>query len=998
MKTQTHPAVGYAFAGSLAMNRSERNSDLSVNRGGVRPPSGAAITELAKARVFSGTGGCPHVSALARGALRKLTITVITLLAALNNALHAGPPQVADLAVTCSGPGGFIPLETKVEVTITVANFGPDSAGGVFVTNTLTPGVEVTDVALSQGSYSYANNQVICSLGTLAMGATVNLVLSVVSAPPLDAGVDTCAGSPATDPQPNNNVATTILRFGTRDLAVTLSDAPDPLTAGQFLTNTIVVTNRSADSMPGAMANLLVPGAMRASAFTVTRGSGTVAPAGDSFDWQIGALAGHEAVTAKVVCQALDAGTWPTTVEAFGNLFEPDFTNNSSATDTEIRSGPGALEFAQATVSESEAAGSVKLTVRRRGGSAGSVSVGVLTEDGTAGAPADYRSRDEQITFADGETEQEISVTLADDSLNESNECFYVNLHHAQGGAVLGGIPVLTFVIEENDLPPHGWITAASVTPGAVPVTGNLASVNPALSADGCWVLFTSTSTDLVPDDINGQKDLFLRCIASGQTRLVDVTPAGTNSAGFSFPFTAALNADGSRVVFESDAADLVRGDTNGCDDVFLWDRHSGTNQLISVNASGAGPGNGPSDTPLITPDGRFVVFSSMASDLATGDANAVADLFRRDTLARVTTLISANASGTGSGTQASSNPTMSTNGHFVAFASLASDLVAGDGNGFNDVFLRNVPSATTTLVSINHSHTAAGNERSSYPVISPNGRYVAYLSRASDLVAGDTNGVPDLFLYDRLTGSNRLACAVSSLAATPVFSADSRFLAFATVDSRLATNDLNGANDVFLLNVTNLAVTLVSANGEGSSTGNGASSTPAVSASGGFVTFQSTATDLAPGSYVSSKTCVFLRDVQAGVTHLLSRRWTNHCGPDESSRLPAINADGTVVAFESKASDLVPNDINTVRDDVFLWTLTEPRPWLAIACTNNLMRVSWPTSAAGWVLERTNTLRTTASPWPPVPPPYTTNDGVISVTVTNVPPTGNRFYRLHKP
>ncbi len=173
------------------------------------------------------------------------------------------------------------------------------------------------------------------------------------------------------------------------------------------------------------------------------------------------------------------------------------------------------------------------------------------------------------------------------------------------------------------------------------------------------------------------------------------------------------------------------------------------TTRLVSVNQTGTASGNSVSVAPVITPNGRFVAFESLASDLTANNTNGTLDIFVRDLKTGTTTLVSVNQPGTASGNDDSFAPVMSGNGRFVAFDSDASDLVANDTNGTLDIFVRDLKTGTTTLVSVNQAGTASGNDFSELLAISPNGRFVAFDGRASDLTGNDSNGKKDVFVRD---------------------------------------------------------------------------------------------------------------------------------------------------------------------------------------------------------------------------------------------------------
>jgi Tol biopolymer transport system component len=278
---------------------------------------------------------------------------------------------------------------------------------------------------------------------------------------------------------------------------------------------------------------------------------------------------------------------------------------------------------------------------------------------------------------------------------------------------------------------------------------GNFASGNPRISADGRYVALESYASNLDATDTNGFKDVFVRDRQSGTTEIVSLTSGG--AAGDDDSFDPAISADGRFVSFSSDATNLVAGDTNADMDVFVHDRRTGTTERVSVLTGGA-QGNSFSWVPAISADGRFVAFDSYASNLVAGDTNGCHDIFVRDRQSGTTERVSV-ATGGGQGNNQSYFPSISADGRYVAFESNATNLVPGDTNGFGDVFIRDRQSGTTARVSVD-SVEGQGNSSSAAPSISANGRYVAFDSVATNLIPGDTNGSYDVFVRDRLGGT----------------------------------------------------------------------------------------------------------------------------------------------------------------------------------------------------------------------------------------------------
>jgi Tol biopolymer transport system component len=212
---------------------------------------------------------------------------------------------------------------------------------------------------------------------------------------------------------------------------------------------------------------------------------------------------------------------------------------------------------------------------------------------------------------------------------------------------------------------------------------------------------------------------------------------------GNSNSFRPSISGDGRYVAFASRASNLVAGDTNGSDDIFVRDTVNATTTRVSVGIAGV-EGNNNSFRPSISGDGLFVAFGSRASNLEVGDINGSDDIFVHDTVTATTTRVSVDSLGV-EGNNNSFRPSISGDGRYVAFGSRASNLVAGDTNASDDIFVHDTVNMTTTRVSVG-SAGVEGNNNSFRPSISGDGRYVAFGSHASNLVAGDTNGSDDIF------------------------------------------------------------------------------------------------------------------------------------------------------------------------------------------------------------------------------------------------------------
>lgn len=331
-------------------------------------------------------------------------------------------------------------------------------------------------------------------------------------------------------------------------------------------------------------------------------------------------------------------------------------------------------------------------------------------------------------------------------------------------------------------------------------VGGNSWSMSPAISGDGRLVAFTSNSSNLVSGDVNATEDIFVRDMTTNQTIRVSVSNDGVQGNGGSAD--PAMSADGRYVTFSSYSSNLVVGDTNGVSDVFVRDVTTDKTVRVSLSSHGE-QGDLRSFSPAISANGRYVVFASFASNLVPGDLNGVDDIFMRDMTTGETTHISVSSAGVG-GDGGSSSAAISSDGRYVAFSSIASNLVSGDTNGKNDIFVRDTVTGHTSRVSVSSTGTQ-GNGESHWPTISADGRYVGFTSGSSNLIPGDTNGNDDVFVHDMATGrTTRVSESVTGAeghgaAGLPSLSADGRFVAFNSTAPNLVSGDTNGQQDIFV-------------------------------------------------------------------------------------------------------------------------------------------------------------------------------------------------------
>ncbi len=403
-----------------------------------------------------------------------------------------------------------------------------------------------------------------------------------------------------------------------------------------------------------------------------------------------------------------------------------------------------------------------------------------------------------------------------------------------------------------------------------------------------------------------------------GVTDLVSIAYDGSAGNGGSYNYS--MSADGRFIAFVSRASNLVPNDTNAKEDIFVHDRLTGTVERVSVASDGS-EANDWSTAPSISADGRYVVFGSYAENLVDGGPHHYPHIFVHDRINGVTERVSVASDGTAANAS-SYAPSISADGRFVAYSSLANNLVANDTNATGDIFVHDRLNGTTTRVSVSSSG-GQGDRSSRFVRLSADGMIVAFLSDATNLVRGDTNLRSDIFVHDRVTGvTERVSVATDGTQGNDwsggtAISADGNVVAFSSTASNLVPGDTNNWNDVFVHNRLTGVTERVSVNSSGEQATD-ESFGPALSADGRYVAFHSFATNLIPNANWWYTDDVYIRDRLTGTTEYISIAADGTQGDSDSYR-PSISADGRFVAFTSFSTNLVTNDANGGVADVFV-------------------------------------------------------------------------------
>jgi Tol biopolymer transport system component len=496
------------------------------------------------------------------------------------------------------------------------------------------------------------------------------------------------------------------------------------------------------------------------------------------------------------------------------------------------------------------------------------------------------------------------------------------------------------------------------------PLSRGFVAVALAVLAGGCTYV-TRASVDSTGGDPNG--------------------PSGTPS----------ISGTGQYVAFVSSATDLVPGGACG---IVARNVRSGQQQCATVDVNGLNSSGG---SPSMSFSGRYVAFTSAANNLIPADGNPFADVFVRDLQNGTTTRVSETAAGGDAGS-GSSLPAINGDARYVAFASGASNFVAGDANGTTDVYRKDRQTGAVTRVSVD-SGGGDSNGLSTHPAISDDGRYVAFSSAASDLVAGDTNGIDDIFVRDlqagttvRVSVGNDVTFGPPDANSAPSISDDGTHVAF-TSTWAASTGEIVFTN-VFVRDVVNgTTIAVTSSSNEADS-----SDQASISGDARFLAFQSGASNLVPRD-TNGVTDVFVRDLVTGTTTRASVDYLGGQADTGASTVPSMSHDGRYVAFTSTAADLVDDDGTTGANGADIFIRAVSTPTVSSVAPSSLARGATATltlTGTGFFPGSAVSLTALGGPGVTVNSVTVVSETTIQVSATAAPdaPTGARTVAVFKP
>ncbi len=461
---------------------------------------------------------------------------------------------------------------------------------------------------------------------------------------------------------------------------------------------------------------------------------------------------------------------------------------------------------------------------------------------------------------------------------------------------------------------------------------GNGDSLPSDISTNGQFVAFESSASDLVPNDTNNVADIFLRDAVSNTTALISVAADGSTANGASR--SAVITPDGRYIAFVSAASNLVSGDINNIADIFVRDTWSNTTTLISVGAKATtqAPFVNSSESPEITPDGRYVAFYSTATNLVSAITNYAGEIYLRDTVAGTTICASIDAhaivatNNTGSPNNISYDHCISADGQFVAFQAKSAQAVSSSTGPTGVVLRYNVATAITDIIETNAFAPIGPNEEVRTLEMTSDGRYVVYMAKVG--MVGTGSGIPgsSIKVWDAQTGVSALVSAnlngapsTNYLCDAPSIDPTGRFVTFISNAPDLVTNAMPAGFHCYIHDLQSNTTTLIDINPSGTIASLLPTTLPSLSGDARSIAFDAFDNQLTPDDNNRSHD-IFVRDMNLGYVELISSREptlpAGSTAAGFNSLSPwSVSADGRFVTFSSLAENLVTNDSNNSRD-----------------------------------------------------------------------------------
>jgi Tol biopolymer transport system component len=466
--------------------------------------------------------------------------------------------------------------------------------------------------------------------------------------------------------------------------------------------------------------------------------------------------------------------------------------------------------------------------------------------------------------------------------------------------------------------------TTERVSIGADGTQTNSDSLLPSISSNGRYVAFASEASNLVTDDTNENRDVFVKDRTTGVIELISRGLNGKPANGASS--SPSLSANGRYVAFFSNANDLVSGGTN-MPNIYVYDREGKTTEQISIGLGGSLP-TGISLYPSISEDGRMVTFYSQASNLVNGDNNSLGDIFVRDLFTKSTIRVSISSAGN----QANGNsgtPAISGNGRYVAFSSEANNLVSNDTNNRVDIFIHDLFAHTTEIVTQGLAGAPSNGISLYTPSLSQDGRYIVFDSTASNLVGNDNNDGSDVYVWDRVLKTIMLVSVSfdgleAAGGAMQSISADGKFVAFASDAKNIIEKDSNGASDIFLRDLVSKSTKRVSVGPGGIESSGGSSGgnsfNPSLNGQGNVIAYSSEATNLVSGD-TNTWDDIFVYQSSDGLTTLPNEDITTKPPIYDDADGPVVNPNNASGISVGATSETV-STVNMEETGIPFWVL----------------------------------------------------------------------------